>query len=67
MEIVLDTVKDLGEFIEAEKIVESADGNSRNKVQEELYSFLETLGVEKADHIIGGKYDIMLYEKFGMK
>ncbi|MDQ3075633.1 MAG: class IV adenylate cyclase [bacterium] len=67
MEIVLDIVKDLGEFIEVEKIVTSENHEDRLKIQDELYNFLETLGVEKEDHIIGGKYDIMLYEKFGIK
>lgn len=63
MEIVLDDVKDLGEYIEAEKIVKDENQENRKKIQEELYSFLETLGVSKEDRIIDGKYDIMLYEK----
>ncbi len=63
MEIVLDTVKDLGEFIEAEKIVESQDLADRKNTQEELFKFLETLGIKKEDRIIDGKYDIMLFEK----
>ena len=67
MEIVLDTVKDLGEFIEAEKIVETANPDDRKKTQEELFAFLTTLGVLKEDRIIDGKYDIMLYEKFKNK
>ena len=67
IEIVLDDVKDLGEFIEAEKIVTIEDPEARKKTQEELYSFLETLGVSKEDRVIDGKYDIMLFEKFGMK
>lgn len=67
MEIVLDTVKDLGEFVEAEKITNESDPMLRNKIQEELYTFLETLGISKEDRVIDGKYDIMLFEKFGMK
>jgi predicted adenylyl cyclase CyaB len=63
MEIVLDKVKHLGDFIEVERIVKNKDHESRKKIQNELYSFLETLGVEKKDHIIDGKYDIMMYEK----
>lgn len=66
IEIVLDTVEGLGEFIEAEKVVELTDSEARIQVQEELYSFLAELGVSKEDHIINGKYDIMLYEKYGM-
>src|SRR3989338_387485 len=67
IEIVLDDVKDLGEFIEAEKIVKSEDKESRIKTQEELFDFLRTLGVEKEDHVIDGKYDIMLYNKLSRK
>lgn len=63
MEIVLDTVKDLGEFIEAEKIVKTENPEDRKKTQEELFTFLETLGVSRDDRVIDGKYDIMLYEK----
>src|SRR6185436_14886586 len=62
VEIVLDCVKDLGEFIEAEKIVKDKNGENRKKIQEELFNFLETIGVSKKNHIAGGKYDIMLYE-----
>ncbi|MBI2631085.1 class IV adenylate cyclase [Candidatus Nomurabacteria bacterium] len=70
MEIVLDTVKDLGEFIEAEKIVVNESQEDRKKIQEELFDFLETLGIPKEDHVVGGKYDIMLeevYEKLVIK
>jgi len=67
MEIVLDTVKDLGEFIEAEKIVHAINPESRKKTQEELFDFLGTLGISKEDQVIDGKYDIMLFEKFGNK
>ena len=67
IEIVLDEVKDLGTYIEAEKIVKTADPEDRKKTQEELFKFLETLGVSKEDRIIDGKYDIMLFEKFGKK
>ena len=70
MEIVLDTVKNLGEFIEVEKIVTTENKEDRKKIQEEFYSFLEILGVPKEDHIVDGKYDIMLseiYKKLGVK
>jgi len=62
MEIVLDNVKDLGEFIEAEKIIKDENPEHRKKIQDELFLFLETLGVAKRDHVVGGKYDIMLSE-----
>ncbi len=63
MEIVLDTVENLGEFIEAEKIVTEESREARAKIQEELLDFLETVGIPREDQIIDGKYDIMLYEK----
>lgn len=66
MEIVLDLVEGLGEFIEVEKIVETSDSGARIKIQEELFNFLAELGITKDDHIIDGKYDIMLFEKYGM-
>jgi adenylate cyclase class 2 len=67
MEIVLDIVERLGEFIEVEKIVTDTDPNARMKIQEELFAFLAEIGVTKEDNVIDGKYDIMLYEKFGME
>ncbi|MBP9715522.1 MAG: class IV adenylate cyclase [Candidatus Pacebacteria bacterium] len=66
MEIVLDIVKDLGEFIEAEKIVTHEDPKERIKIQTELLDFLEQIGVPREDQVINGKYDIMLFEKYGI-
>jgi len=66
IEVVLDEVKGLGEFLEAEKIVHTHDGEERKKIQEELLSFLGTIGVSREDQIINGKYDIMLFEKYGI-
>ena len=63
IEIVLDHVEQLGEFIEAEKVVTHEDHEDRKKVQEKLLNFLETISVPRTDQIIDGKYDIMLYEK----
>jgi adenylate cyclase class 2 len=67
IEIVLDVVEQLGEFIEAEKIVDIENMEDRRKIQDELLSFLVELGVSSEDHLLGSKYDIMLYEKYGMK
>lgn len=67
IEIVLDDVKNLGKFIEAEKIVKHKNHETRKKVQEELFDFLEILGIKKEDRVIDGKYDIMLYEKLNKK
>jgi len=63
MEIVLDRVKDLGEFAEAEKMTDQNNPEERKKIQEDLFVFLETLGIKKEDRVIDGKYDIMLVEK----
>jgi len=58
MEICLDEVKDLGSFIEVEKIV---DGDGE-EVQNELFNFLETLGVKREDRVMSG-YDTLVYLK----
>lgn len=63
MEIVLDTVTDLGEFIEVEKMTTEADPVVRKKTQDELFEFLFTLGVSEEDVVVDGKYDIMLFNK----
>jgi adenylate cyclase class 2 len=63
IEVVLDNVKDLGEFIEAEKMTTEEDTEVRKKIPEELLVFLETIGVSRADHVVGGRYDTMLFEK----
>jgi adenylate cyclase class 2 len=55
-EICLDEVRDLGSFIEVEKIT---DGDGE-KVQEELFLFLESLGVQREDRVVHG-YDTLVY------
>jgi adenylate cyclase class 2 len=70
MEVALDEVKGLGEFIELEKIVKLEDPEERKKIQDELCDFLETIGVPKEDHLVNHKYDIMLEDvqkKLGVK
>ncbi len=67
IEISLDSVKNLGEFIEVEKIVTLDNPEDRKQIQSELCDFLETIGVLKEDHLVNHKYDIMLFEKQGMK
>ena len=66
IEICLDSVDGLGEFIEAEKIVDSENGDDRKKIQEELLVFLSKLGILSEDYLLGSKYDIMLFEKYGI-
>ena len=58
-EICLDEVEDLGSFIEVEKI---ADDENVEKVQAELFAFLEALGVKKEDRVHDG-YDTLVYLK----
>ena len=67
MVIELDEVKDLGEFIEVEKIVTNENPEERKNIQKELCDFLETLGVAKEDLLVNAKYDIMLWEKQNKK
>jgi adenylate cyclase class 2 len=63
MEIVIDEVKELGEFIEVEKMVSNENGSERQEMQRGLVKFLEKLGVAKEDVLVNGKYDIMMIEK----
>ena len=67
MVIELDEVKELGEFIEVEKIVTHTDPEIRKNIQKELCEFLETIGVAKEDLLVNAKYDIMLFEKQNKK
>ncbi len=67
IEIVIDIVKGLGEFIEVEKIVSEENPELRQKIQQELLVFLTKLGIPQEDHLAGSKYDIMLFEKYGME
>lgn len=57
-EICLDEVDELGCFIEVEKISEENGG----KVQDELFDFLQTLGVLKENRVFKG-YDTLVWEK----
>ena len=59
MEICLDEVKGLGNFVEAEKLTKEDDSL---QVQKELFEFLMSLGIKEEDRATKG-YDIMLYEK----
>ncbi len=56
-EICVDTVDGLGEFIEVEKLVEEGDSDA---IQEELFAFLEKLGVVRADREVHG-YDTLTW------
>ena len=58
-EICLDDVKELGTYVEMEKITDDEDAD---KVQNELFAFLEELGVSKNDRETHG-YDTLVYLK----
>lgn len=60
LEICVDNVEGLGDFIEVEKLCEEGDSL---QVQEELFRFLESLGVRREDRIMIG-YDTLVYNKF---
>jgi adenylate cyclase, class 2 len=58
LEICVDTVEELGNYIEVEKLSEDADSE---KVQRELFEFLKTLGVREEDRVHDG-YDVLMYK-----
>lgn len=58
-EICIDDVNELGSFIEMEKLTE--DGNSE-VIQEELFQFFESIGIDRKDRVHSG-YDILMLEK----
>jgi adenylate cyclase, class 2 len=57
-EICLDEVEELGSFVEVEKFSE----DDPSKIQEELFQFLESLGVKKEDQVFQG-YDTLMFNK----
>jgi len=58
-EICLDEVKGLGSFVEVEKIT---DNENTDEIQNELFGFLESLGVKREDRVTNG-YDTLIYLK----
>lgn len=64
LEICVDTVEGLGDFIEVEKLTsEDAD---YAEIAEELWQVLESFGVQRHDHVTDG-YDVMMRRKMGLK
>ena len=55
-EICVDEIKDLGSFIEVERIVDDGDGEA---IQQGMFEFLESIGVNKEDRVFEG-YDILM-------
>ena len=63
IEICIDTIKGLGDFIEVEKLTtEDVDYES---VAEELWKILEGFGVQRADHVTDG-YDVLMRKHDGL-
>lgn len=58
-EICVDEVEGLGAFVEAEKMTDEEDVLA---VQENLFAFLESLGVKRKDRVTQG-YDILMHIK----
>lgn len=58
--ICLDQVRDLGDFIEVERLFD--DDKEVRGVQEEIFRFLKTLGIEEQDREMHG-YDTLMYLK----
>ncbi len=58
MEICLDDIEGLGSFVEVEKLTMETE---TLKIKEELFAFLETLGIKKGDQIFKG-YATLIYE-----
>jgi len=67
IEVCIDSVTRLGDFIEAEKITTNDNSEARKQIQKELMDFLVELGIAREDQVIDGKYDIMLFEKYGLE
>ncbi|MFA5932371.1 MAG: class IV adenylate cyclase [Candidatus Paceibacterota bacterium] len=57
IEVCIDDVTDLGSYIELEKF---GPADQAKKIQNELYSILESLGVTKEDFVYDG-YDILVH------
>jgi adenylate cyclase class 2 len=58
MEICLDDIEGLGLFVEAEKMTTEKD---TERIKNELFEFLETLGIKKDDQVFKG-YATLVYE-----
>jgi adenylate cyclase class 2 len=58
-EICIDEVEELGSYIEMERLTETGDSN---QIQDELFSFFESIGIDRKDRVTYG-YDLLLLEK----
>lgn len=64
IEICVDSVEGLGDFIEAEKLTE--DNADYGVVAEELWRVLASFGVEKSAHVTDG-YDVLMRKQQGLE
>ena len=64
IELCVDSIKDLGDFIEAEKL--TSDDADYNEVAAELWAILEELGVDRSQRVTDG-YDVMMRKHMGLK
>jgi adenylate cyclase class 2 len=63
IEVCIDTIEELGDFIEAEKLTsEDADYDA---VASELWKLLESFGIHRDDHVTDG-YDVLLRKQQGL-
>ena len=62
IEVCLDSVEDLGDFIEAEKLTE--DNTDHQQVMDELWALLERFGASRVDEVTDG-YDTLMNRKLG--
>jgi adenylate cyclase class 2 len=60
LDFCLDEVEGLGWYVEVEKLTE--DSSDVELVQEELFSFLETVGITREDRETRG-YDVLVFQK----
>jgi adenylate cyclase, class 2 len=60
IELCIDTVEELGDFIEAEVMVDAE--SDRKAIIERLWQLFDRLGVKKSDEITDG-YDVMMRSK----
>lgn len=64
IELCVDSIKDLGDFVEVEKL--TSDDADYSKVAAELWAVLEEFGVDKSQHVTDG-YDVMMRKHLGLK
>lgn len=62
-QICVDDVENLGSFIEVEVLIPDADADKSDQVQEELFTFLTSLGISPDDRATVGYNTLLLAKK----